>query len=146
MAITLDKERSALLVVDVQSDFLPGGALPVGGGDEIVSPIADLMEAGLFELIVAAQDWHPPEHVSFASNHPAGEPLKGSNCTAMSKSFGPITACKGQQAPTCTLGCHGRERLRSLERRPTRRSIRIARFATIGIQKAIGRRPDWQGT
>ncbi len=70
MAITLDKERSALLVVDVQLDFLPGGALPVGGGDEIVSPIADLMEAGLFELIVAAQDWHPPEHVSFASNHP----------------------------------------------------------------------------
>jgi len=70
MAITWDKERSALLVVDVQSDFLPGGALPVGGGDEIVSPIADLMEAGLFELIVAAQDWHPPEHVSFASNHP----------------------------------------------------------------------------
>jgi len=70
MAIALDKQRSALLVVDVQSDFLPGGALPVAGGDEIVSPIASLMEAGLFELIVAAQDWHPPDHVSFASNHP----------------------------------------------------------------------------
>ncbi len=59
-----------MLVVDVQSDFLPGGALPVGGGDEIVSPIASLMEAGLFELIVAAQDWHPRDHVSCASNHP----------------------------------------------------------------------------
>jgi nicotinamidase/pyrazinamidase len=70
MAITVDKERSALLVVDLQPDFLPGGALPVGGGDEIVSPIAELMEAGLFGLIVAAQDWHPREHVSFASNHP----------------------------------------------------------------------------
>jgi nicotinamidase/pyrazinamidase len=70
MAITPDKERSALLVVDLQPDFLPGGALPVGGGDEIVSPIADLMEASLFELIVAAQDWHPRDHISFASNHP----------------------------------------------------------------------------
>jgi len=70
MATTLDEGRSALLVVDVQSDFLPGGALPVKGGDEIVSPIADLMEAGRFGMIVAAQDWHPPEHVSFASNHP----------------------------------------------------------------------------
>jgi nicotinamidase/pyrazinamidase len=64
------KERSALLVVDLQPDFLPGGTLPVGGGDEIVSPIADLMESDLFELIVAIQDWHPPEHISFASNHP----------------------------------------------------------------------------
>jgi nicotinamidase/pyrazinamidase len=69
MAITLDRERSALLVVDLQPDFIPGGALPVGGGDEIVSPIADLMVAGLFELIVAAQDWHPRDHVSFASNY-----------------------------------------------------------------------------
>jgi nicotinamidase/pyrazinamidase len=66
----MDIERSALLVVDVQMDFLPGGALPVGGGDEIVSPIADLMDAGLFELIVAAQDWHPRGHISFASTHP----------------------------------------------------------------------------
>ena len=66
MAISLDKERSALLVVDVQPDFLPGGALPVGGGDEIVSAIGNLMESDLFELIVAIQDWHPPEHVSFA--------------------------------------------------------------------------------
>lgn len=58
------------MVVDLQPDFLPGGALAVAGGDEIVAPIADLMEADLFELIVAVQDWHPPEHVSFASNHP----------------------------------------------------------------------------
>ena len=58
-----------MLVVDLQPDFIPGGALPVGGGDEIVSPIADLMVAGLFELIVAAQDWHPRDHVSFASNY-----------------------------------------------------------------------------
>jgi nicotinamidase/pyrazinamidase len=66
---TFDLDRSALLVVDVQSDFLPGGALPVPCGDQILSPIAELM-ADRFELIVATQDWHPPDHVSFASNHP----------------------------------------------------------------------------
>ena len=63
------KKRSALLLVDLQPDFMPGGALPVTGGNEIVSPIADLMKADRFELIVAVQDWHLPEHVSFASNH-----------------------------------------------------------------------------
>lgn len=70
MVVAVDKQRSALLVVDIQPDFLPGGTLPVAGGDEIVSPIADLMEARLFEVIVAIQDWHPPDHISFASNHP----------------------------------------------------------------------------
>ena len=71
----LDKDRSALLIVDVQTDFLPGGSLPVAGGDEIVAPIADLMAANLFEMTVATQDWHPPEHISFASNHPGRKPF-----------------------------------------------------------------------
>ena len=71
----LDKDRSALLIVDVQTDFLPGGSLPVAGGDEIVAPIADLMTANLFEMTVATQDWHPPEHISFASNHPGRKPF-----------------------------------------------------------------------
>src|SRR5579863_2290061 len=74
--IAPEKERSALLVVDVQADFLPGGALPVANGDQIVAPIAELMEADLFELIVATQDWHPAEHVSFASNHPGRKPFE----------------------------------------------------------------------
>ena len=67
--------RSALLIVDVQTDFLPGGPLPVGGGDQIVAPIADLMTPHLFTMIVATQDWHPPEHISFASNHPGRKPF-----------------------------------------------------------------------
>lgn len=64
-----------MLVVDVQQDFMPGGALPVGGGDEIVPLVEELMEADLFELIVATQDWHPPGHVSFASSHPGRNPF-----------------------------------------------------------------------
>lgn len=61
--------RSALLIVDVQPDFLPGGALAVAGGDAIVEPLASLMRSGLFPQQVATQDWHPPGHVSFASRH-----------------------------------------------------------------------------
>jgi nicotinamidase/pyrazinamidase len=67
--------RSALLVVDVQPDFLPGGTLPVAGGDEILEPIARLVASREFAVIVATQDWHPPDHVSFASRHPGKRPF-----------------------------------------------------------------------
>jgi len=58
----------ALIVVDIQNDFLPGGALAVPGGDEIVPLINGLIRC--FPLVVATRDWHPPDHGSFASNHP----------------------------------------------------------------------------
>jgi nicotinamidase/pyrazinamidase len=58
----------ALLVVDVQNDFLPAGALPVQRGDEVIQVINRIMPR--FALVVATQDWHPPGHGSFASQHP----------------------------------------------------------------------------
>ncbi len=64
----MDLSDSALLVVDVQNDFCPGGALPVAGGDEVVDPINAVMRR--FERVVLSQDWHPAGHVSFASTHP----------------------------------------------------------------------------
>jgi nicotinamidase/pyrazinamidase len=66
----------ALIVVDVQLDFLPGGALAVAGGDRILAPLAELMRADTFATIVATQDWHPPNHVSFASQHPPRRPFE----------------------------------------------------------------------
>jgi nicotinamidase/pyrazinamidase len=57
----------ALIVVDVQNDFLPGGALAVPDGDAVVPVINELMPT--FDLVVATQDWHPAEHESFASRH-----------------------------------------------------------------------------
>ena len=57
----------ALIVVDVQNDFLPGGALAVTDGDAVVQPINRLMPR--FPLVVATQDWHPLDHGSFASQH-----------------------------------------------------------------------------
>ena len=57
----------ALIVVDIQNDFLPGGALAVPSGDEVVSVTNELMPK--FDLVVATQDWHPANHGSFAENH-----------------------------------------------------------------------------
>ena len=62
----------ALLVVDVQNDFMPYGALPVAEGDAVV-PVANALMRR-FELVVATQDWHPADHGSFAMNHPGAEP------------------------------------------------------------------------
>jgi nicotinamidase/pyrazinamidase len=70
----IDRRSDALLVVDLQHDFLPGGALAVGDGDAVVAPIAAL--AGAFDTVVATQDWHPPGHVSFASAHPGRRPFE----------------------------------------------------------------------
>ncbi|WP_026954354.1 bifunctional nicotinamidase/pyrazinamidase [Algoriphagus vanfongensis] len=60
-------ESKALVIVDVQYDFLPGGALAVSEGDEIIPVINELQEK--FDLIIATQDWHPESHQSFASSH-----------------------------------------------------------------------------
>lgn len=60
---------TALVIVDLQPDFMPGGALPVSEGDQLVGPIRDLLEKLGGVLAVATQDWHPPGHVSFASSH-----------------------------------------------------------------------------
>lgn len=63
----------ALIVIDMQPDFCPGGRLAVAGGDEIVAPINDLMAD--FDAVVLTQDWHPPDHASFAENHPGTAPF-----------------------------------------------------------------------
>jgi nicotinamidase/pyrazinamidase len=66
---------NALIVVDLQPDFMPGGALPVAEGDRVVEPIARLVRSGEFDLVVATQDWHPPGHASFASAHVGKQPF-----------------------------------------------------------------------
>ena len=65
---------SVLIVVDVQNDFLPGGALAVPDGDAVIAPVNALAER--FAHVVLTQDWHPPGHVSFASSHPGRRPLE----------------------------------------------------------------------
>lgn len=67
-----DAGKRALVIVDMQYDFLPGGSLPTNGGDAIVGLINRLQDA--FDLVVATQDWHPADHGSFASMHPGKSP------------------------------------------------------------------------
>lgn len=64
----------ALIVVDIQNDFVPGGALAVAGGDEIIPVVNKLQDS--FDLVVATQDWHPVDHKSFASNHKGKKPFE----------------------------------------------------------------------
>jgi nicotinamidase/pyrazinamidase len=67
-------ETDALIVVDVQNDFCPGGALAVKDGDAVVAPINRLAQA--FRHVIVTQDWHPADHASFASRHPGKAPFE----------------------------------------------------------------------
>jgi nicotinamidase/pyrazinamidase len=63
----MKNSRRALIVIDVQIDFCPGGNLAINDGDKIVPAINSIMDK--FDLVVSTQDWHPQSHISFASNH-----------------------------------------------------------------------------
>ncbi|MCC2610388.1 bifunctional nicotinamidase/pyrazinamidase [Neorhizobium sp. Rsf11] len=65
----------ALLLIDIQNGFCPGGNLPVPHGDEVVPVANRLIEDGGYNVIVASQDWHPENHGSFASQHPGKKPF-----------------------------------------------------------------------
>jgi len=95
-----------LLVVDMQNDFCPGGALPVGGGHEIVGVINELMRSGGFDVVIATKDYHPSDHVSFVDNHPEA------------KCFQTIETAKGPQIMWprhCQRGTRGAEFHESLD-------------------------------
>ncbi|WP_029618862.1 bifunctional nicotinamidase/pyrazinamidase [Pseudorhizobium marinum] len=66
----------ALLLVDIQNGFCPGGNLPVPEGDKVVPVANRLIEEGGYDVIVASQDWHPANHGSFASQHPGRQPFE----------------------------------------------------------------------
>ena len=68
-------QRSALILVDVQPDFMPGGSLACHQGDAIVPGIRRLLDSRAFRHVVATQDWHPRGHVSFAASHPGRAPF-----------------------------------------------------------------------
>ena len=80
--------NEAILVIDVQLDFCPGGALAVAGGDEIVAPVNALVPE--FPVRVFTQDWHPGDHSSFASQHEGSEPysmIDGQGCLKCIRQF-----------------------------------------------------------
>jgi nicotinamidase/pyrazinamidase len=66
-------DHEALIVIDIQNDFCPGGSLAVAGGDQIIEQVNGLMDE--FSCVVLTQDWHPADHTSFADNHPGAAPF-----------------------------------------------------------------------
>jgi nicotinamidase/pyrazinamidase len=90
--------QAVLIVIDVQNDFCPGGALAVQHGDEVIAPIHRI--APLFQHIILTQDWHTPHHASFASSHPGKKPFE-----SIEFEYGPQTLWPDH----CVQGTHGAE-------------------------------------
>ena len=77
----------ALLIIDVQNDFTPGGALGVPEGDAVVAHVNDLIASGRFDIVLATRDWHPADHGSFDTARPArslARPLRAGDVRAPS--------------------------------------------------------------
>ncbi len=89
-------DHSALLIIDIQNDFCPGGALAVEKGDAIVPLVNELQKS--FKHIIATQDWHPKDQVSFASNHDKAEPYDTITIDGMEQVLWP---------DHCVQGTHG---------------------------------------
>jgi len=87
--------HDVLIVIDVQNDFCPGGALAVSGGDEVTGHIHRI--APLFEHIVLTQDWHPLNHVSFAANHPGMRPFDCIDLPYGAQTLWPLHCVQGSQ-------------------------------------------------
>ncbi len=84
---------NAVILVDIQNDFLPGGTLPVPAGDEVI-PVANRV-APHFELVVATQDWHPPDHGSFADNHSGAQPGDVIDLSGLEQVLWPVHCVQG---------------------------------------------------
>lgn len=83
----------ALILVDIQNDFLPGGALAVPDGDAVI-PVANRIQ-GLFPLVVATQDWHPANHGSFAANHPGKNVFEQIDLNGLPQTLWPVHCVQG---------------------------------------------------
>ena len=105
--------NEALIVIDVQNDFCPGGALAVAGGDEIISRINGLMSD--FATVVLTQDWHPADHSSFAANHPGAQPF-----TLIQMPYGPQVLWPVH----CVQGTEGAEFHKALRTDPAQLVVR----------------------
>lgn len=84
----------ALIVIDLQTDFCPGGALAVAGGDGIVPGVNALIEAEAGAIILT-QDWHPADHASFASQHAGAAPFSGTEMSYGSQTLWPDHCVQG---------------------------------------------------
>lgn len=88
--------RKALIIIDLQNDFMAGGSLAVPEGEKIIPEVNRLQDD--FDLIIATQDWHPANHGSFASQHPGKKPFETGDLNGLEQVFWP---------DHCIQGSHG---------------------------------------
>jgi nicotinamidase/pyrazinamidase len=98
----------ALILVDIQTDFLPGGALAVPDGDAII-PIVNRLQVK-FPLVVATQDWHPANHGSFAANHPGKKMFAQIDLNGLPQTLWPVHCVQGTPGAELAIGLQ-RERI-----------------------------------
>ncbi|MBA2655715.1 MAG: bifunctional nicotinamidase/pyrazinamidase [Tatlockia sp.] len=84
----------ALIIIDAQNDFMPGGSLAVPEGDKII-PIINALQAK-FDLVIATQDWHPENHQSFAANHPHSKPFDTIPLQGLEQTLWPTHCVQGR--------------------------------------------------
>lgn len=95
---------SVLIVVDVQNDFLPGGALAVKDGDQVIPVINRI--ASRFAHVIVTQDWHTPGHISFASSHPGKKPFETVDLPYGTQVLWPDHCVQGTQGAALASGLH----------------------------------------
>jgi nicotinamidase/pyrazinamidase len=110
----------ALILVDIQNDFLPGGALAVPNGDKVI-PIANKLQVA-FPLVVATQDWHPANHGSFAASHPGKQVFEQIELNGLPQTLWPVH---------CVQNTKGAELATALNR------VRIAKVFPKGTDAGI---------
>jgi len=118
--------NEALIVIDIQNDFCPGGALAVADGDKIINRVNGLMDD--FATVALTQDWHPADHSSFASNHPSKAPFE-----TLTMSYGPQTLWPDH----CIQGTAGAEFHPDLRTEPAQLIIRKGFRAGIDSYSAF---------
>jgi nicotinamidase/pyrazinamidase len=92
----------ALILVDLQNDFVEGGALPVPDGKAVI-PIANTVQTA-FDLVVGTQDWHPPDHGSFAANHPGKKPGDQITLGGLPQTLWPVHCVQGTRGADFVSG------------------------------------------
>jgi nicotinamidase/pyrazinamidase len=127
---------NALILVDIQNDFIPGGALPVPEGDQIVPIVNRLLPT--FELVVATKDWHPANHGSFAASHAGKKPGDVIELNGLSQILWPVHCVQGTPGAEFVTG-FDTLRIRQVFRKGTDPGIdSYSGFFDNGHRKATG--------
>jgi nicotinamidase/pyrazinamidase len=112
----MEKPMKALILVDIQNDFLPAGALAVPHGDEVIPAANKLQE--VFPLVVATQDWHPANHGSFAASHSGKKPFDQTTLNGLPQTLWPVHCVQGTNGAELAPGLN-RERIAKMFQKGT---------------------------